>query len=295
MPRLRDTLARLAVAAAVSGSAACGQAVGGGPDADAPTGDASSAEAASDAPGAAALADSPGPAADTTADATNTIDSTAIWVDAAADVTLSVADVPAPNDGDASGPATCFSGAPPAADAWVADVPKPAQPCPEMAPPAWFDGVAVPKPSLKLQVGWRDSAGAWHPYQDGDWVPLQKGSQGLFHLDLVPVVQLPSGMAALTALQVQSIALYGCNDVATLGSPKAKFYADKQQPSQYTIGPSDHLMTVFGVVQAEMPKYCGLWVHVWWRVRIPDTDQWGEVVLALRTFISSAPPLQVGG
>ncbi len=213
------------------------------------------------------------------ADATEVIDTVADSPDSA-DSADAVVD---------AGPQTCFYGGPPAADAWVANVEAPAAPCSETAPPEWFDGQPLPKPTLDLKVGWRDAAGLWHPYNNGDWVPLLTAQQGGFHVELVPVVILPGQTAATTPLQVQSFTLAGCNSIGVAPTNNSIFVQTTGPDGEYTLDPAKQVLTVFGVTIASIDKYCGIWVHVYWRVRIKDTNQWGEAVRLLRTYNATVP------
>jgi len=214
------------------------------------------------------------------------------------------ADASGADDGAAAGPdatdagspsdGVCFWGAPPAAGVWVAPLPKPA-PCGEVATPAWFDGIPAPAPSLNLKVGWRDASGGWHPYQDGDWVPLEIGLQGYFHVDLAPLVELPGKSAPTEKVEVQTFGLFGCNEVATGTVPKINLIEAPNPGPWYTIQPSQKVVTMFGVSASKVAAYCGKWLEVYWRVRLPGSPAWGEVKLMLRTYVSTAPPTSPGG
>lgn len=218
--------------------------------------------------------------------------------DSAAADTLDATDTANPNSADAgqlSSPATCFYDVPPAADANVADVPAPAAPCADAEPPPWFAGPTVPKPTLNLQIGWRDATGTYHPYQNGDWVPMMTAMQGGFHLDLIPQVVLPGQTLAVVPLQVQSLAKFECNAIANANASQKKFIQDVGPDGLYTL-PSGSVLTIFGASVAVIQQYCGIWIHVWWRVRVPDTDQWGEVVRVLRTYDATGiVPQKPGG
>ena len=76
---------------------------------------------------------------------------------------------------------TCFHGAPPVGDAFVA--PLPAQPsCPDV-PPDFFDDAAIPPPTLQVEIGQLDEVThAFTPYAEGGFAPVVHGAQGGIHV-----------------------------------------------------------------------------------------------------------------
>ncbi|MBI5607843.1 MAG: exo-alpha-sialidase [Deltaproteobacteria bacterium] len=206
-------------------------------------------------------------------------------IDAATDRTAAVDAAPMAE------PATpvCFWGAPPA-PGWVGGPQAPGEACPGIAPPAWFDETKVPAPTLDLQIGWRDAAGTWHPYQDGDWVPLYIGTQGFFHMMPVPAVQLPGETTPVKVLQAQGVVFYGCNDVAAIAQSHVKLGKSSGSAGPYTLVPPAEVVLIFAVSPSKIGEYCGLWYHVLWRVRIPGTDKWGQTIRLLRTYVASPKP-----
>ncbi|MBI5609470.1 MAG: hypothetical protein HY902_11380 [Deltaproteobacteria bacterium] len=303
----------LLVAAAIAAGAGCGAVPDKAVAADVAVADAFPADAAPDAP----LADAQGqgdlvagdlndpadaaPLADSATQASDAADATADVTevsDAGADA-LPDSDAPT-GDADAAGetvdaaidagPQVCFHVAPPGADAWVADVPAPAAVCAEVAPPEWFDGQPLPPPTLDLKVGWRDAAGAWHPYNNGDWVPLLTANQGGFHVELVPVATVPGQTAAALGLQLQSFTLFGCEQIGNAATAMSTFVQTTGPEGEYTLDPAKQVFTIFGTGIGNIDKYCGIWIHVYWRVRVKGSNQWGEAVRLLRTYNSLPAP-----
>ena len=176
----------------------------------------------------------------------------------------------------------------------MAAVAKP-QPCTEVGPPEWFEGKPTPPPTLDVQLGWRDAKKVWHPYKDGDWAGLYVGTQQLFHIDVVPKVLLPGQTAAAVTVQVKTFGLIGCNTVADSQTPKASLVEATDAGPVYTLDPTKAVLTIFGVHSSKIGQYCGLWVEVYWRVRLPNTDQWGEKHLILRTYIVNMIPVNPNG
>ncbi len=291
----------LLAAAATLGAVGCGVSAGRAATVDAaaadlPIGGAADGVGTSDlgADASSTPADTAPPADSATPDldATGTAGDVTEWMDASADAQADSGGAGGDSAGDVAdaaidaGPQVCFHGGPPAADAWVADVPAPTAVCSEVAPPEWFDGQAVPAPTLNLQVGWRDKAGTWHPYNNGDWVPLLTANQGGFHVELVPVVMLPGQTAAVQGLQLQSFTLFGCDQIGNAATAMSTFVQTAGPEGEYTLDPAKQVFTIFGTGIGNIDKYCGIWIHVYWRVRVKGTNQWGEAVRLLRTYNS---------
>ncbi len=204
---------------------------------------------------------------------------------------------------DASTPAApttgvCFT-ALPSASTFTGTEPMPISTCPELGTPEWFYDQPLPPPTLTLQIGRRDPGGAWHALQDGDWIGLETAMQGGFHLDLVPRVLLPGQTAAKLQLQTEAIGDVACNPVANLNMAKAWLIADTASAGSgqpwYTTDNSTQAFVIFGVSVAKKHQFCGLWVTARWRLRLPGTSQWGEVVRTLRTYDATGLPSRGGG
>lgn len=188
-------------------------------------------------------------------------------------------------------PVTCFVGAPPSATECVAALAEPADNCPELATPAWFDGQPVPKPTLPVQIGRYDAAGAWQAVQDGDWMPLQTANQGAFHFGLWPRVLLAGPPLDKIKLQVEAFAAYQCNAVADKTTAQKFFYP--QGTGLYGAPANAALLTVFGVTYAKKKEYCGLWYRLVFRARVPGTSQWGEAAIYVRSYDGTSKPVEL--
>ena len=149
----------------------------------------------------------------------------------------------------------------------------------------------MPKPTLKVQIGRFDAAGAWQPYHDGDWMPLQTASQGAFHFGLWPRVELPSPPADKVKLQVNAFAAYDCGEVAIPQAAQKFFYPLGN--GVFGAPVSSPLLTVFGVSDAKKKEYCGLWYRVVFRARVPGTAQWGEAALYVRSYDGTDKPVEL--
>lgn len=269
--------------------------------------------ASSEATGASVL-DSPSlDAADTSHDtpSPNTADSAAtpdngLPSDASPSGDLVSGDSQPGNDAsatDASPPAppttgVCFTALPSAAT-FTGTEPMPLNACPELGTPEWFYDQALPPPTLTLQIGRRDSSGQWHALEDGDWIGLETAMQGGFHLDLVPRVLLPGQTAAKLQLQTEAIGDVACNPVANLNMAKAWLIPESASVGSgqpwYTTDNSTQALVIFGVSVAKKHQFCGLWLTARWRLRLPGTTQWGEVVRTLRTYDATGLPFRRGG
>lgn len=207
------------------------------------------------------------------------------------------------SDADASPPAppttgVCFT-ALPSPSTFTGTEPMPLDACPELGTPEWFYDQPLPPPTLTLQIGRRDPGGQWHALQDGDWIGLETAMQGGFHLDLVPRVLLPGQKAAKLQLQTEAIGDVACNPVANLNMAKAWLIAEAASAGSgqpwYTTDNSTQAFVIFGVSVAKKHQFCGLWVTARWRLRLPGTTQWGEVVRTLRTYDATGLPSRRGG
>lgn len=243
--------------------------------------------------------DSPAP---NTADASAAPDS-ALAGDASPSGDLVSSDGQPGNDAtDASPPVApttgvCFT-ALPTESTFTGTEPMPLNACPELGTPEWFYDQPLPPPTLTLQIGRRDPGGQWHALQDGDWIGLETAMQGGFHLDLVPRVLLPGQKAAKLQLQTEAIGDVACNPVANLNMAKAWLIADAASAGSgqpwYTTDTSTQAFVIFGVSVAKKHQFCGLWVTARWRLRLPGTTQWGEVVRTLRTYDATGLPSRRG-
>ncbi|MSQ83249.1 MAG: hypothetical protein EXR77_10115 [Myxococcales bacterium] len=189
-------------------------------------------------------------------------------------------------------PVSCFAGAPPSADACIAPLAKPNDSCPELATPEWFETGPVPAPTLNIELGVRDNQGVWHAYADGDWVAMLTASQGYFHFGLVPQVTLPGEKSEKIKLQFDAFATYGC-EVVAFKHAAVKFMVPIGTSAVYTVVAGNEVLTVFNVSIAKKAQYCGLWYKVYFRVRLPGTDFWGQKTLYLRSYDSTAKPVVI--
>lgn len=185
---------------------------------------------------------------------------------------------------------SCFYGQPPA-DVSPTSLPMPAT-CDQVLPPDWFDGQPLPPPTLLVQAGQFDAdQKQWLPYQNGGWVPLHVGSQGGFHIAVNPKVWLPGTQTATTKVQYKSFALFGCNEVATASVVAATLVQAPDPGDVYTTEPAKPLNTVFGMLAAVgLAPTCGQWLELYVRVRVPNSNVWGESHVMLRAFADSGPP-----
>lgn len=227
--------------------------------------------------------------------------------DTLADVTLSdaasAADVA---DGDAAATDTASSGAsdglssdgacvtggqPP--PGLVADIPPPPL-CAAVPPLPWFDG-KPPAATLAVEIGWRDAAGQWHAYSDGDWVPLYVGTQGGFMVMPVTRVLLPGQEAPTVKMQYQAQVLQACAPVASSPGLVTKLVQAPTAEAWYQTDPTVSLYVQYDAPASQIGAACGLWVELLWRYRPADAAIWGEKRLRLRTYIASMAPIPPGG
>jgi hypothetical protein len=250
-----------------------------------------------------ALADSPpadgARAADSTAglDSASAIDS-ASAVDSATAADGGLADAPSADaavdvavDGLTSDGSCVTGGQPP--PGYVASLPPPPW-CAALPAVPWFDG-APPPPALAVEIGWRDAAGQWHAYQDGDWVPLYVGTQGGFMVMPVTRVLLPGQEAPTVKMQYQAQVLQGCATVASSPGLVTKLVQAPTVEAWYQTDPTVSLYVQYDAPASQIGAACGLWIELLWRYRPADAASWGEKRLRLRTYIASMAPIPPGG
>lgn len=183
----------------------------------------------------------------------------------------------------------CFSELPTPAT-FTGTVPMPTATCPELAVPEWYVDQTVPPPSLTVLLGRRDAAGQWTGLQQGDWVALETAMQGGFHLELVPKILLPGKTEPKVQLQAEAFAAADCNPVASLNLAKAWLVRLPGSEPWYIFDTAAKPLVIFGVSVAKKAQFCGLWLQVHWRLRMPGTAQWGQAIHLLRTYDGTKLP-----
>lgn len=183
---------------------------------------------------------------------------------------------------DGWSPGTCFQGAPPAADAFVA--PLPTQPsCPDV-PPDLFDDAAIPPPTLQVEIGQLDElTHTFSPYQEGGFAPIVHGAQGGIHV--------------WAALRVHDADLTSCavRVAAQIRGYRQCFYvgnAAERTPPLVQTAPGVYETpsgfqapaVVFKYVATDSGELCGQVAELRAQVRIPDSNRWGEGRVRLRLY-----------
>ena len=245
------------------------------------------ATACSAPPSPAAAADPADPAADPRADgAGHDAADVPAPGDAPAAVSDAAADSAATSDADAGPPGVCFKGAPPQADAFVADVPQPpAAACaPPSLPPTWF--ADAPPATLALVLGTGAADGQFVPASNGDWTVMAYGAQGGFHVWAGFKTLLPGHTEPKVTMDVQIWSEIGCVKVGTgLGTlVSAVQLADGSYSNVFPGSPG--VADAFYVLAALSWQYCGQWVTLHVRAHLPGTTSWGEAQVTLRLYDS---------
>lgn len=193
-------------------------------------------------------------------------------------------------DVDAGTPGLCFFGAPPAADAFVADMLQPdVQTCTPISPPStWFPG-SPPQPTLPLTLGLANGEGKFEPYIDGGWAPFGYGFQGGIHAWGGFTTQLPGVVAASVTLDVQVWADSGCSPVASgLGNLVSAVPDGKGGYTNVAPGYSP-VMTQFYVPASAASQVCGQWITLHVRVHDPVSGAWGDAQVNVRMYDTKLP------
>lgn len=270
----------LAIAVAAG---ACASAKGAAPAPDAHT---STVEVSLTEPDAA-----PDESADLAAD-TSAVDAAPdVAADVPADVSADSLPDAADSDTDAENDAggVCFKGAPPAADAFVVDLPPPATAdCATPFPASWFAG-PTPAPTLSVIPGYASPPGSFLAYTNLGWAPIFYGNQGGFHLWGGFKVNLPSGTPSQLKVDVQIWGENACNVAASGLSSLAD--AEQLTDGSYSniFSGAMGIPAQFNVPAANSGLYCGQWVVFHIRVHVPTTEIWGEGVVTVRIYDSKKP------
>lgn len=190
----------------------------------------------------------------------------------------------------------CFVGAPPAADAFVMDVPSPKDcPCPPDPPVQFFGAAPIPPATLVVELGaGDDSTGTFKPYADGDWVPIAHGPQGGIHVWAAFRVPLASKEAKVK-IQTRANSTIGCSLAGTGNTAVAYAAPDAAVPGTYTNASlaMPGIQVVFPSWGSESSAYCGQWLELRMQIRDVASGAWGEVRRTVRLYDSQ--PMLGGG
>lgn len=183
---------------------------------------------------------------------------------------------------DGWAPGTCFHGAPPAADAYVA--PLPAQPsCPDV-PPDFFDDAPVPPPTLKVEIGQLDAATrAFVPYGEGGFAPIVHGVQGGIHVWAALRVTIPDLSACSLRVSAQIRGYRQCFYAGNAAERTPPLVV--QAPGVYVTPPDFQApAVVFKYIATDSGELCGDVEELRAQVRLPGSDRWGEGRVRVRLY-----------
>ena len=207
-----------------------------------------------------------------------------------ADVATGLADAdaspPLPTDATEGHRTACWTGAPPAADALVADVPLPAAACPPVPSPL-FVGEPVPAATLVVELGFAaPPAGAFAPLADGAWRPIDHGVQGGMHVATGIRVTIPGQQAAKVQAHIHATATLNCAPVATTSIPARWLVQAAGAADAYTdvIPSGPPLWLIFPEPGTKSAQYCDRWLRLHVEVRIRGTAQWGQASATVRLY-----------
>lgn len=236
---------------------------------DVPAADAVAAVPATDAGrGAATDADTP--------DAAATDGNVAAAADSGPDVV----------DAATQAPQLCFD-ALPAETAAVVDVPPPDGAGCDLKSPMVAWQVAGP-PTLAVEVGVGDAAGQFHPYLDGQWVPLAHGAQCGFHVWAAFRVTLPGSATAKQEVDAKGRAYSACGQVASSFENDASVHADPGAAGTVTNASALKPGLTVAFIDKSIQPLCGQWVRVVVEVRDPKSTAWGRGERLVRLY--DGPP-----
>ncbi len=192
-----------------------------------------------------------------------------------------------PSDAGDTTPGYCFVG-PPAADAFVMDVPSPKDcPCPPDPPTAFFGTEPIPPAKLVVELGvGDDTTGAFKPYADGDWVPITHGPQGGVHVWAAFRVALAGAKDPKVKMQTRATSFVACALAGTGNTAIVYATPDAALPGSYTNASAamPGIQVVFPIWGNESSAYCGQWLELRMQVRDSVSGAWGEVRRTVRLY-----------
>lgn len=199
----------------------------------------------------------------------------------------------APADTTDAGGKFCPGPDEPEPNAKIADVPKPDTSICKWGDPKFFKGAKPPAQTLVIEIGRVDATGAFQTYKDGDWVALDHGEQGGFHLTAAVRLKLPGVTLPKIKVQFEPETYSGCKlqgyGNAPTVYPVLKDGGWYQVGSKFTAG----IQVVFGVPGA-IPKsnvsfgYCNEWLDLRAAVRDVKSGKWAQIAVKLRTYDTKA-------
>ena len=192
-----------------------------------------------------------------------------------------------PSDAGDTTPGYCFVG-PPAADAYVMDVPSPKDcPCPPDPPTVLFGADPIPPAKLVVELGvGDDTTGAFKPYADGDWVPITHGPQGGVHVWAAFRVALAGAKDPKVKIQTRATSLVACALAGTGNTAIVYATPDAALPGSYTNASAamPGIQVVFPIWGNESSAYCGQWLELRMQIRDTVSGAWGEVRRTVRLY-----------
>lgn len=172
-------------------------------------------------------------------------------------------------------------------------VPKPDTSTCKWKDPKMFKGAKPPPPTLLVELGHVDNAGAFHTYKDGDWAALDHGVQGGFHLTAAVRLKLPGVTLPKIKVQFEPELFSGCELQGFGNAPTV--YPELTDSGWYQKGSklTPGIQVRFGVPGKSLKSdvsfgFCNEWFDLRAAVRDVATGQWGKVSVKLRTYDTKA-------
>ncbi len=160
--------------------------------------------------------------------------------------------------------------------------------CPAEMPDWFADKDATPAPTLTVRAGTLDSESkAFVPWVDGQWAPVHWGMRMGAGVWVALHVELPGETADTVELELDTPGMIGCKLIGTTMIHKVVFTAVPGEPGVYSYGtsPANGACVLLAYTPDEVNAFCDHWMVVTLRLRVPDTDVWGEISHVVRLYI----------
>ena len=175
----------------------------------------------------------------------------------------------------------CFSGTPPAVDAYVADIARPpTSRCPAFPAPVCVAGSAVPPSLAGLEILLPHDSTAT---EASPWLGIQEGSQGYAHVDLSLRGTFPPPLLAQRMVRARA---WLCVDGRVIGVENRQTLLHISPDGTYTDGDADleALRLVIPTIPPIALGYCGSWATVRLQVEDEASGAWGETAVPVRLY-----------
>ena len=174
-------------------------------------------------------------------------------------------------------------------------VPEPDVSTCKWSDPDFFKGAKPPAETLAIQIGQVDSTGTFNPFVPKQWVGMDHGIQGGFHLTLAFRFKLPGNKDPILKVQIEPYLYGGCELQGFGNAPVVYPKAVAGDWFQFGNKLNPGIQVRFGVpgVGKEVKSsssfdFCNEWYEMRVAVRDMKSGKWGSTSVRLRTYDTKA-------